>query len=120
MLQQKAMKPFKLSADEIKPLVPAMGSCFATDRITVDGALVGYMYREHPKNDLDSGWRFFAGDEDEGYTSDPEKLAMYSINTIANYDPRIIQLLHVQAPVAFALDPRVNEFVAVPFEPQDG
>lgn len=119
MLQQKAMKPFKLSADEIKPLVPAMGSCFATDRITVDGALVGYMYREHPKNDLDSGWRFFAGDENEGYTSDPEKLAMYSINTIANYDPRIISLLDEEAPVAFSWDERAKAFIVVPFEPHD-
>ena len=37
--------------------------CIATDRITVDGLPVGYMYREKPEEGdpferYDSGWRF--------------------------------------------------------------
>ena len=40
------------------------GSCYASDRIAVDGCPVGYCYREEPDNDTDtdSGWRFFAGE----------------------------------------------------------
>jgi hypothetical protein len=36
-------KNFKIKADEFVDLVPQMGGCFATDKITVDGLRVGYM-----------------------------------------------------------------------------
>ncbi len=68
--------------------------CFATDRITVDKCRVGLMYREHPyPSKPDSGWRFFAGDEDEQYMSDMDKMDIFSLNTICNYDPDIIEFL---------------------------
>jgi len=47
------------------------------------------MYREPPRNTFDSGWSFFAGDETQGYCDNPENLALYDVNTIANYDPEI-------------------------------
>ena len=53
-------KRFKIPGDQIKRLIPNMGGCFASDRVTVDGIKVGYMYREEPDKDLDSGWRFFS------------------------------------------------------------
>lgn len=48
------------------------GGCITTDRITVDGLPVGYMYREKtregsPFEGYDSGWRFTAGDESDKY-----------------------------------------------------
>jgi hypothetical protein len=52
-------KNFKLKASEIIDLVPAMGGCMATDKLTVEGMKVGYMYREEPDSEFDSGWRFF-------------------------------------------------------------
>ena len=64
-------KKFRLAADEIVRMVPNLGACFATDRITVDGCPVGYMYREEPDDEVDSGWRFVAGDESESYMDDP-------------------------------------------------
>jgi len=70
-----------------------MGTCFASDRITVDGAPVGYLYREAPGFDGDSGWRFLAGDESADYLSALDRLGIYDVNTIANYDPSIIAFL---------------------------
>ena len=52
-------KKFALDPTLLKPLVSGRGHCFATDRITVEGAAVGYMYRESPDSATDSGWRFF-------------------------------------------------------------
>lgn len=86
-------KQFKLRKEEIKQLIPAMGSCFATDHITVDGLPVGYMYREAPDNDVDSGWRFFSGTESQEYVDDASHTSIYDVNTIANYDPGIIPYL---------------------------
>jgi hypothetical protein len=94
-------KVFKISGEKIKKLIPPMGSCLATDRITVEGFPVGYMYREEPSRDGDSGWCFFAGDEPEDYINDSENLAVYDVNTIANYDKDIIPYLETRAPCAF-------------------
>ena len=79
----------------------ARAGCFATDRVTVDGAKIGYMYREAPANPVDTGWRFFSGDEDKAYIDDLSHTGVYSVNTIANYDPDIIPFLVTPAPCAF-------------------
>ncbi|MBB5055742.1 hypothetical protein HDF16_000411 [Granulicella aggregans] len=76
------------------------GSCIASDRITADGALVGFMYREQPDDQYDSGWRFLAGDESDDYANTPKNLGLYDVNTIANYDSAIIE--HLDAPFGTA------------------
>jgi hypothetical protein len=88
-------KNFKLKAEEIKQLIKPLGACFASDKITVEGEIVNYMYREEPEFDSDSGWRFLAGTESQSYADDPENWAIYSINTIANYDKAIIPYLEL-------------------------
>ena len=86
-------KKFKIAGDKIVDLIGNIGACFATDKITVDGLKVGYMYRETPDDDLDNGWRFFSGTEDQDYVDNPENTCIYNTNTIANYDPAIIPYL---------------------------
>ena len=112
-------KRFKIAADDIKPLVTGRGGCFAMDTITVDGRKVGYMYREKPDFVEDSGWRFFAGTESEDYLANPDHMAIYDVNTIANYDAAIIPLL--DSPIGSAFERRgwFGKFVAVPFEPSE-
>lgn len=88
-----AERNFKLKKEEVIRMPEWGGGCIATDRITVDGARVGYMYREGANNNLDSGWRFFAGDEDETYLNDVTKRRVYRVDTIINYDPGIVGYL---------------------------
>lgn len=106
-------KKFKLDAYEIRPLVAAMGSCIATDRITVEGYPVRFMYREQPDNEVDSGWRFFSGFEDDAYTTDPELHGIYDVNTVANYDPSIIPFLEAPLGSAFEKPDRSEQFELV-------
>ncbi len=89
----KEEKKFKLSSEEIKPILTLGKSCIASDMITVDGLPVGYMYREEPEFEFDSGWRFFSGKEDQSYADNPDNMMIYDLNTIVNYDPSIIKLL---------------------------
>ena len=103
-------KAFKIRGDQIRQVIPPMGSCYASERITVDGAPVGYMYREQPKNEYDSGWHFFAGDEPQEYSDDPEHFAIYDVNTICNYDPAIVPLLDAPLDSAFARVEGTNRF----------
>lgn len=95
-------KQFLLKKEDIKLLTEIKGSCIASDKITVDGKKVGYMYRENPTNEVDTGWRFFAGDEDEQYTNNPDNFEIYELNTICNYDQSIIPYL--EKPVGTKLE----------------
>jgi hypothetical protein len=97
-------KHFYIPGEKIKQLVPPMGSCFITDRVTVDGLKIGYMYRERADRPEDSGWRFFSGDEQEDYIEDSTHTGIYAVNTAANYDPDIIPYLDTPAPCAFEKD----------------
>jgi hypothetical protein len=90
-------KAFRLSAAQIRPLATGHGGCVASDRITVDGARVGSMFRDEPVDPADSGWSFTCGDETADYLDDPANSGVYDVNTIANYDPEIIPFL--DAPV---------------------
>src|SRR3954451_4972691 len=82
-------KRFKLRAEEIRPLAPDRGGCFATDQITVEGHRVRYLYREGPGGDWDRGWRFFSGLETDEYANDAANVAIYDINTIAYLNPAL-------------------------------
>lgn len=94
-------KTFKLQADEIREIAVGYGACFATDHITVEGRKVGFMYREEPDRPIDSGWRFFSGEESQDYVDDLENTAIYDVNAIANYDPAIIPYLSAPPGSAF-------------------
>jgi hypothetical protein len=104
-------KVFARSADQIQPLAEGYGACFASDEITVKGRRVGYAYRDAPDNENDSGWRFTAGDESDAYMNDPDHLAAYDVNTIANYDRDIIPLLESGVGATFARDGEAGKFV---------
>ena len=107
------IEKFLKSADDIKPLVTGLGGCIATNFITQGGLPVRFMYREAPDNDIDSGWRFMTGAENDEYMNDPNNHKVYDVNTIANYDPTIISFLNAPFGSAFEKVPGALDFVLV-------
>jgi hypothetical protein len=113
-------KKFRLAASDIKRLAPGHGGCIASDMITVDGRHVGFMYREEEDFEGDSGWRFMSGYESEEYSDDPNNAAVYDVNTIANYDPKIIRYLDRPVGSAFERETMEGEFSEVfDFDPTE-
>jgi hypothetical protein len=106
-------KTFAKPPTDIKSLAPNLGGWIATDRITVDGMPVRFMYRSDPLNRLDSGWHFTAGDETDEYMDDSGNHEIYDVNTIANYDPNIIPYLSAPSGSAFEWNDEHQEFVQV-------
>ncbi len=86
-------KKFRLNPEEIKELTDQKGYSYVSDKITVDGMKVGFMYREKPFEKEDSGWRFLSGTETEEYLDDSNNSMMFDVNTVANYDKAIIPYL---------------------------
>ncbi len=84
---------FIIPPEEIKDLIKPMGFCLVSNKITVDGEKVGFMYREKPEDKNDSGWRFLSGTETQDYVDNPHTSKIMDTNTVANYDKAIIPYL---------------------------
>ena len=110
-------KTFKMSAEQIRPMATGRGGTFATDDILVAGKPVGYMYRERPASEIDSGWRFLSGHETQAYLDDPRNLGFYDVNTIANYDPEITPFLDHPVGSAYVRGPAGLQPLARPQGP---
>jgi hypothetical protein len=89
-----------------------IGRCFVTQRILSDGARVGYLYREEPDEEGDSGWRFSANDESDEYMDTAGNIAYVSIGAVLSRDDSFLHLLDLPSDCAFVRDPATGEFVA--------
>ncbi|HEX4327160.1 MAG TPA: DUF2185 domain-containing protein [Burkholderiales bacterium] len=87
--------------------------CFVTNRVMKDGRPVGYIYREVPDGEEDSGWRITANDESEEYMDDAKNFAYVSLGAVLNKDDGFVDLLDSPEGSAFALDPQTGQFVPV-------
>jgi len=86
-------KDFFREENDVKDLVNDMGYSVCSAKIFKEGLKVGFMYREEPLEDEDSGWRFLSGTEDQDYADDPDNSKIFGVNTVANHDPAIIPYL---------------------------
>jgi uncharacterized protein YegJ (DUF2314 family) len=78
--------------------------CIVTNNILYEGRRVGYLYREEPDNNDDSGWRFTAGDESDEYMEDPDNSSYVSLSAVLREDDGILPLLEREAGAAFVKD----------------
>jgi hypothetical protein len=81
----------------------AADHCLAS-RAVLDGAPVGLMYRERPFATEDSGWRFFAGDEDGGYVADPRNVPFVPLADVLAGHPEIAPWLELPRGTALERD----------------
>jgi hypothetical protein len=84
--------------------------CFVTRRVLYDGEPVGYLYREEPDEEEDSGWRIMAGDESQAYMDDANNIAWVSLGAVLREDDSIVKLLDAPVGIAYALNPETGDF----------
>lgn len=82
-------------------------------RVTRDGSAIGWLYREDPDNDQDSGWRVFAGDETEEYLEDAANCVLMPLRELIVSDPALEELFDQPAPAAFEREAPDGVFVRV-------
>ncbi|MES2319055.1 MAG: DUF2185 domain-containing protein [Pseudomonadota bacterium] len=87
--------------------------CYVTNRVLKDGAKVGYLYREAPDNERDSGWRFTANDESDEYMDDSKNTVFVSVGAVLSKDDSFIHLLDSPEGSSFAFDARTQSFTAL-------
>jgi len=84
--------------------------CFVTKRVLNDDQPVGYLYREEPDEENDSGWRITANDESDEYMSDSGNLAYVSLGAVLNKDDSFRDFLGAPAGAAFIRNLQTGQF----------
>ena len=78
--------------------------CFVTRNILYEGEPVGYLYREEPDHEDDSGWRFTTGKETDEYMDDSDNTSYVSLGAVLSEDDSFVALLERESGVAFIKD----------------
>lgn len=90
-----------------------IGYIIASNQIMKDGKKIGYLYREKPEDENDSGWRVFSGDESQEYVDNSANFAMYNAVTIVELEPQLKNILDSDYPVTFERDQSEGHFIEV-------
>ena len=82
---------------------------------------VGFMYRDRPHHEADTGWCFVTGDESSDYMDDTGNHHVHAVDQIANLDNDILPLIDAPIGSAFARNPETGRFEPVhrPVDPDD-
>lgn len=73
--------------------LPEYGLCLVSKHITKDNFRVGYLYREEPEDEADSGWRIFSAEESDDYLENARNFEVLDVRHVAKLDPTIVPLL---------------------------
>lgn len=96
-LSEEEIKSFTEQQDfytELNNQFEAMDKlAMVSKRILDDGYKVGYMGRVKPNKNNDSGWRLFAGNEDDAYADDPNNFLFLNLRKIIELDPDILKYI---------------------------
>ena len=79
-------------------------------RVAVDGEPVCWLYRDPPERPEDSGWRLFAGDEDDTFLEDPDNARQISLAEIRAMDPSLSKVLEASEGAAYERDGEGQSF----------
>lgn len=75
--------------------------CLVSRDAYVEGGNVGFMYREQPVDENDSGWCFMSGEESDAYLNDPANVLNLPLGAILAEDDSFVALLSWPPEVAF-------------------
>jgi hypothetical protein len=74
---------------------------------------IGYCYREEPETNIDSGWRFLYGDEDEEYLDNPTHNEAVYPEDMLSISPSLDVILAAPAGSEFEWDDENQMYVEI-------
>lgn len=97
-LSDSDIEGFRKTKEYLEPTIKRMDilnnkTVLVSKKILDENYKVGYMVREEPYNDNDSGWLFMAGNEDEDYSNDSNNYKLEYAYNVYNLDPDIFNYL---------------------------
>jgi hypothetical protein len=74
---------------------------------------IGYCYRENPENNIDSGWRFLYGDEDEEYLDNPTNVETVYPEEMLSINPALDVILAATIGIEFEWDDENQVYIEI-------
>ncbi len=71
----------------------ALNYAVVSRQVSDEGEAVGFLYREEPAFEHDSGWRFFSGAESDEYADNPDHFVMMPLNKVTERYPELLPLM---------------------------
>jgi hypothetical protein len=90
--------------------------CLVSKSILTVLKKVGYLYRDPPAKETDSGWSFLSGDETAEELGDSKNFTYVSLGAVLRHDDRFVALLDRPPPVAFTWSVESDAFVEEPLK----
>ncbi|CAM1344008.1 DUF2185 domain-containing protein [Tenacibaculum amylolyticum] len=90
-----------------------IGAIFISNKILSGKETPRWMYREEPDNEGDSGWRVFAGDEDEDYLDDHNNFKLITADQLIAIDDSLKANLLAPYGFSFEKSDETNEWSIV-------
>ena len=84
--------------------------CYVTNRVLNDSKPAGYLYREEPDHEDDSGWRITANDETDDYMENSTNCSYVSLGAVLNRDDSFLELLESPVGSAFFREAKSGHF----------
>lgn len=94
------------SQDEVKKYAFVSRRALENDRI-------GFCYRDYPENNIDSGWRFLYGDEDEDYLDHPTHSEAIYPEEALSINPALEVILSAPINTEFEWDEESQSFIEI-------
>jgi len=83
----------EVGEDEVKPFELIDKYAFISWK-AVENKHIGYCYRERSDINIDSGWRFIFGDEDENYLDNPDNCTTMNLSELTIDFPAIQKIMN--------------------------
>jgi hypothetical protein len=74
---------------------------------------IGYCYHDYPETNIDSGWRFLYGDEDEDYLDNPTHSEAVYPEDMLSINPALEVILSSPVNMEFEWDPDQEIYVEI-------
>jgi hypothetical protein len=74
---------------------------------------IGYCYRDRPETNIDSGWRFLYGDEDDEYLDNPTHAEAVYPEDMLSINPALEMILAAPVNSEFEWDAEQEQFVEI-------
>lgn len=75
----------------------ALSYAIVSKQVSQENEAIGFLYREEPAFEHDSGWRFFSGMEDDAYANDSVNYETLPLSQILTAQPEIATLMQQTA-----------------------
>jgi hypothetical protein len=74
---------------------------------------IGYCYRDEPETNIDSGWRFLYGDEDEDYLDNPTNSEAVYVEDMISVNPALDVILIAPPGAEFEWNDEMEIYVEI-------